>query len=310
MFTLQRNLFFLTLIVKYLTKKVYLYQNQTKSPYTMKKTKLFLSLFVLATFLFIGCNSDENQDQVQEEVSPDVAAKLQAAYFDTSSAKVTTFMGEEGVAVEDMFFTFAQIDELGEGSNIPNTEHYRTTNLVTGLPRTITVSVSPDLGTLGSNALDVAINMYNNLGSQLTFQRVAFGGKGRNKANIEVTEFYELESGGFITLGRAAGFPTRKGDPAKGFGINSRWFELSIAPTVNELAGTMAHEIGHCIGFRHTDYQTRESCGQNVNEGSAGVGAIYIPGTPTGSDPNSIMQSCGPAITFNNNDKNAMLTLY
>ena len=130
------------------------------------------------------------------------------------------------------------------------------------------------------------------------------------KANIEVTEFYELESGGFITLGRAAGFPTRKGDPAKGFGINSRWFELSIAPTVAELAGTMVHEVGHCIGFRHTDYQTRESCGQNVNEGSAGVGAVYIPGTPTGSDANSIMQSCGPAITFNNNDRIALNALY
>ncbi|MDE1208370.1 M57 family metalloprotease [Tenacibaculum larymnensis] len=193
---------------------------------------------------------------------------------------------------------------------MPNTEHYRTTNLVTGLPRVITVSVSPDLGTLGSDALDKTIVMLNNLGSQLTYQRVSYGGKGKSKADIEVNEFYELESGGFITLGRAAGFPTRRGDPAKGFGINSRWFELSIAPTSSELAGTMAHEIGHCIGFRHTDYQTRESCGQNVNEGSAGVGAIHIAGTPTGSDNTSIMQSCGPATTFNNNDKNAMLTLY
>ena len=28
------------------------------------------------------------------------------------------------------------------------------------------------------------------------------------------------------------------------------------------------------------------------NEGSGGVGAIHIPGTPTGFDPNSIMLSC------------------
>jgi hypothetical protein len=64
--------------------------------------------------------------------------------------------------------------------------------------------------------------MYNNLNLRISFNKVAFGLKGKKKANIEVTEFYELESGGFITLGRAAGFPTRKGDPAKGFGINSR----------------------------------------------------------------------------------------
>lgn len=40
--------------------------------------------------------------------------------------------------------------------------------------------------------------------------------------------------------------------------------------------------MGHCIGFRHTDYMNRSySCrGSAVNEGSAGVGAVYIPGTP------------------------------
>jgi hypothetical protein len=276
----------------------------------MKKTKLFLLLGVvtLAIVTFVGCSSEDTSNP--NEITPEIEAKLQDAHFVTSSAKVVTFQGETGVAVEDMFFTFDQINELGSGANIPNTEHYRTSNLVTGLPRVISVSVSPDLGTAGSNALDVALNMYNNIGSQLSFQRVAFGGKGKKKANIEVTEFYELESGGFITLGRAAGFPTRKGDPAKGFGINSRWFELSISPTTQELAGTMAHEIGHCIGFRHTDYQTRESCGSNVNEGSAGVGAIHIGGTPTGSDTNSLMQSCGPADSFNNNDKFALNALY
>jgi hypothetical protein len=72
----------------------------------------------------------------------------------------------------------------------------------------------------------------------------------------------------------------------------------------------MAHEIGHTIGFRHTDYQTRESCGSNTNEGSAGVGAIYIPGTPTGSDATSLMQSCGPSRSLNNNDKIALDFLY
>ncbi len=275
-----------------------------------KKLLSTLTVFVLIFTVFTACQSDQVEEPLQEEskVSPEILAKLDAAYFDTSKVFVTNFMGEEGVAVEDMFFTYEQIDELQPAD--PLAKHYRTNRLVTKLPRVITISVDPDLGTLGSDALDETITMYNNLNLRLTFSRVAFGLKGKNKANIEVTEFYELESGGFITLGRAAGFPTRKGDPAKGFGINSRWFELSIAPSVSELAGTMAHEIGHCIGFRHTDYQTRESCGQNVNEGSAGVGAVYISGTPTGSDTSSIMQSCGPAIDFNNNDIFALEALY
>lgn len=275
-----------------------------------KKLFLVATMFAIVFATFTACQTDQTDEPLQEEgkVSSEILAKLDAAYFDTSRAFVTNFMGEEGVAVEDMFFIYEQINELQPGD--PAAKHYRTTNLVKGLPRSITISVDPDLGTLGSDALNETISMYNNLGLRISFTRVAFGQRGRNKADIEVTEFYELESGGFITLGRAAGFPTRKGDPAKGFGINSRWFELSIAPNVNELAGTMAHEIGHCIGLRHTDYATRVSCGQNVNEGSAGVGAIYISGTPSGSDASSIMQSCGPAINFNNNDVTALEVLY
>lgn len=268
-----------------------------------------LCLLVISLSIFSSCSPSEGTLDPDSLLTQDVLDKLEAAFFDSSSAKVITFMGEQGVMVEDMFFTFQQIDELSPSSNIPNTEHYRTTNLVKSLPRVITISVDPALGSLGSNALDDAIAMYNNENLLISFQRINFGGKGKKKANIEVTEFYELESGGFITLGIAAGFPNRKGNPAKGFGINRRWFEL-LNPSTAEVAGTMAHEIGHCIGLRHTDYQTRESCGQNINEGSAGVGAIYIPGTPTGSDATSLMQSCGPANNLNNNDKIALDVIY
>mgnify|MGYP000692494118 CR=1 FL=1 len=278
----------------------------------MKTKKLLsvLTVFAMVFAVFTACQTDGAEEPIQEEgkINPEILAKLDAAYFDTSTAFATNFMGEDGIAVEDMFFSYEQINELQPVD--PLAKHYRTSRLVTKLPRVITISVDPDLGTLGSDALDETITMYNDLNLRISFTRVDFGLRGRNKANIEVTEFYELESGGFITLGRAAGFPTRKGDPARGFGINSRWFELSIAPNVSELAGTMAHEIGHCIGLRHTDYQTRESCGQNVNEGSAGVGAIHIAGTPTDSDASSIMQSCGPAIDFNNNDVTALEALY
>ena len=56
----------------------------------------------------------------------------------------------------------------------------------------------------------------------------------------------------------------------------------------------ITHELGHCIGFRHSDYYDRSiSCGSGGNEGSAGVGAIHIPGTPTDARVGgSIMNSC------------------
>lgn len=62
---------------------------------------------------------------------------------------------------------------------------------------------------------------------------------------------------------------------------------------VTEYLPRGAGPIGHCIGFRHSDYFNRSlSCGSGGNEGSAGVGAHYIPGTHPGFDPASVMNSC------------------
>jgi len=79
----------------------------------------------------------------------------------------------------------------------------------------------------------------------------------------------------------------------------------------------IAHEIGHCVGFRHTDYFDRSiSCGGSpANEGDAGVGANHVPGTPTGADlagNGSYMLACtdGSNRPFTNADKTALDYLY
>jgi hypothetical protein len=76
----------------------------------------------------------------------------------------------------------------------------------------------------------------------------------------------------------------------------------------------IAHEIGHCIGFRHTDYMNRSySCGIGGNEGDGGVGANLIPGTPSGPDAASWMLACLSSTTdrtFNDNDVIALNYLY
>jgi hypothetical protein len=196
---------------------------------------------------------------------------------------------------------------------VANSEHYRTSNLVTGLPRTLTVRLNIS-GTLFSNALNVALARYNNLGLRINFQRVTTG-----TSNIPIGSFNEgPRPGGGIVLGRSNGFPSG-GNPAPGFNlnINSQAYGNPNV-TTNHLATVMAHEIGHTIGFRHTDYANRAfSCGgQAVNEGSAGVGAIYIPGTPSGSssDPSSWMLACVSYPSgnrpFNSNDVTALNFVY
>ena len=74
--------------------------------------------------------------------------------------------------------------------------------------------------------------------------------------------------------------------------------------------------MGHCVGFRHTDYFDRSiSCGGSPsNQGTAGVGANHIPGTPTGATASkkSFMLACtdGGDRPFNADDKTALDYLY
>lgn len=74
--------------------------------------------------------------------------------------------------------------------------------------------------------------------------------------------------------------------------------------------------MGHCIGFRHTDYFDRSiSCGGSPsNEGTAGVGANLISGTPSGASlaDASWMLSCtdGSNRPFNSDDVTALNFLY
>lgn len=284
----------------------------------MKKMKSLIACLVLAAFALYACDNvnDETPD-FQDEVSQAVLDKIQAAGYSPNDVIKGEWNGQSGYIVEyDLFFAEDEIDGLLKNPKVPGTEHYHTTNLVTNLPRVIKVGIDPSFSQSAIDALNQTIAMYNaeNLALQFQLTSVTVSGKGKNQtittdADIFISAFSERPRRGFITLGRAAGFPTASGDPADGFGLNTYWID-NFGPTVQELKGVMAHEIGHCIGFRHTDYQTRESCGSNTNEGSAGVGAIYIPGTPTGSDATSLMQACGPADDFNANDVTALNYLY
>ncbi|GAA3513346.1 hypothetical protein GCM10022393_28930 [Aquimarina addita] len=273
---------------------------------------------------FSSCSKSEEIDQtdsetlVKDEVPKDVLAKLETAHFSTSNAFLTTYQGSSVVAVEDMFLTLTQIDELAKEYSNPESleKHYRTINLVE-IPedtRTLVVeTVGDGLGTLGDTALDNVVDAYNDLNAEIRLRRLNTGESSAN-IDIAVTVFAEQPSDGTIVLGRSAGFPSN-GNPASSFGINSVAIEL-LNTTTTELSNTMAHEIGHAIGFRHTDFATRESCppSSQGNEGSAFVGAIYIDGSPTGSDITSLMQACAGGNTtgniFNENDVNAFREVY
>jgi hypothetical protein len=263
---------------------------------------------LLAGALFISCQKESNetaQQQPQQKISQDVLQQISNKGFSTADVRKV----EGGYLVEgDILLDEKDLASTSASPNlrIADVEQYRTNNLVTALPRVITVRVS-GLSQAFINGTDLAIQRYNALGLRLTFRRVTSG-----TANITIQGFYEGPSGGFITLG-SAGFPTSSGNPYSTIRMNTHPQAYGTNPNVNYVGSVIQHEMGHCIGFRHTDYMNRAySCGSGGNEGAAGVGAVHIPGTPTGPDAASWMLACsnGGNRTFNANDIVALNYLY
>ncbi|AKF81972.1 protease [Myxococcus fulvus 124B02] len=158
-------------------------------------------------------------------------------------------------------------------------EQYRTTNLVgLGVTKicvnpTSTFNSYPNL----SRGLDLAIANYNERGLRITFARGPATGC---TANITA----ETVSG----IGGSSGFPSG-GLP---YGVIKIGTGMSgYSEDMNE--HTITHELGHTIGFRHSDYYNRSiSCGVHDEE-SGSAGAILIPGTPgTATMGGSVMNSC------------------
>jgi predicted Zn-dependent protease len=276
----------------------------------MKRINSISMVIVTAIVLvFAGCKKKDSAEApvVQDEISASTKAQITNLGFSTENAKKV----EGGYLVEgDILLTEENLSEkpISTHLSIAETEQYRTTNLVRSLPRVITISVT-NLPTVYSTAVNTAISRYNALGLSITFQRASSGSTG----TINVVGFNEGPSGGYITLG-SAGFPTSSGNPYSQIRMNTNAAAYGTNPNVNYIASVIQHEIGHTIGLRHTDYANRAySCGGTaVNEGASNVGAIHIPGTPTGPDAASYMLACsnGGNRTFNANDIVALNYLY
>ena len=278
----------------------------------MRKVSYLASLALATCALFTSC-SNESDVVKQDEVSDAVMAKLVNAGFDVTNQAPIVF--ENGYLVEgDIYMTDADIDNLKEGLRLPVEEQYSTDNLVsTSGSRVITV-YAPVGGRNGYSSgmiagLDLAIARYNAQNLEISFQRVTSSGG----ADISMTRLSKRDERRGV-LG-SAGFPTSSGDPYNQIKM-SGILESSYGLSTEGIATIIAHEMGHCIGFRHTDFFDRSiSCGGGTsNEGDGGVGANHIPGTPTGATASakSWMLACtdGGDRPFNNADETALDYLY
>ena len=295
----------------------------------IKPITRFLGLFLVSGFIFVSC-TEQSITVPNEPTAEDIAA-VQAAGFSIEGL----YKSDDGsLWIEnDINLTVSQLKTMKPGNVLE--EQYSTDNLVnSGGARVITVFMDDGSGSDGggggngggrgkpnktssasfssayATALDEAISRFNAQNLELTFERVTSSAG----ADIVFTRLGKRDERRGV-LG-SAGFPTSSGDPygeIKMSGILQSTYGLST----NGIATIMAHEMGHCIGFRHTDFFDRSiSCGGSPsNEGTAGIGANHIQGTPTGADlqgNGSWMLACtdGSDRPFTNADKTALDVLY
>jgi hypothetical protein len=246
--------------------------------------------------LAFGCSTN---DMTPAEEQAEIVDNLTQAGFPTN--EVLVYEGKVYAGL-DAIVSLAGSREMLQTDDARTDEQYRTTNLMsTSIAK---VCVNPSSSFAGNSALmtglNAAVSNYNNQG--LTF-KLAVGPTTGCGANISIT----TQSG----TGSSSGFPSG-GLPYPGpIYIGTGTPTYGSGPTKH----VIEHEIGHAIGFRHSDYYNRAiSCGTGGNEGSSTVGAILIPGTPSTATYNgSVYNACynsGSTGTFTSSDVVALQYLY
>jgi hypothetical protein len=277
----------------------------------MKKLTIPLIAALCVAIIFSACKKN-TKTVATDEIPEATLSQIQALGFSTQDVQKRP----NGYLVEgDILLSESQLNSNPSSPNlvIAREEQYRTFNIVGNSYSNINVTLnsnSAQHNNAFNAALDVALKRYNDEKLRFTFTKVGSG----QPSDITIVAFYEKSN----VLG-SSGFPSSTGVPYNQVQMNTYWYDTSTNTTnVNYIATIMAHELGHCIGFRHTDYMDRSfSCGgRKQNEEKpfpSGYGAVLIPGTPSGPDAASWMLACiGSNVNrpFNTNDKLALNTVY
>ena len=170
-----------------------------------------------------------------------------------------------------------------DSTMVEDRRHFRKSYLVSTYSnsvRWITVAVSPDVHSNWKFAVQDAINEWNALNGKIKFQYVVANSCPANGITVSGVAW------GAGTFGLGSN-PTSSGNPGPTLQLNT-FYNSNVPPppyTVNNWAtATMkklvaAHELGHCIGFNHTD----------SFEGTLIQTAYYS--CNNFDDPNSVMRS-------------------
>ncbi|MFN7117652.1 MAG: M57 family metalloprotease [Saprospiraceae bacterium] len=240
------------------------------------KRLFFLLLFISTTLLvFVGCNTNETDvkpiESTYDEAEIQKIKDYISEYYGINK-KDLEIQGDEIIFQEDIAFPiegfweiYGKTNDVSYGNQNLEKKHYRATLVSTPKPpRLIIINVLSSTPSSWSDALYDAKDEWNMLNGNVRFS-VQSSSRGMAKAiNIK---------GGDL---RNSNTPARaslpyEGDPGLTITINTKGSYLKP----EEKTKTMVHEIGHTIGFYHTDEGTgtlitnvSKSCKNNIDTAS------------------------------------------
>lgn len=232
-----------------------------------------LALIVCAS-MFTACTQDEylnsySEESVQETPGiEEMVAYLVSEYgFSTEDIRIT----DSSLIVEgDIAFDIDGFWDKYANKNPATRAHYSYTNLVSSNHRYILVT-SPAVGQTGEVPTDWliasvnAISAWNSLNGDIQF--TVYKGDPYNGC---IAVAY-IDHGAANNVIATADPPHSDGRPGMYVKINPNYYS---SLTANQKTWAMIHELGHCIGFRHTD---------------EGIGTLLYSGDQNTTDPTSVM---------------------
>ncbi len=288
--------------------------------------------------LLQGCSKDEmaTDEYAQEEMAKDLILEPMEAleetmvlkdirewgYMDNNILDYGDFYVVEGDMIfhKDEDYSLDAIDlnagkqnsSEGKGEEIElNIDGQWFTGNKVGnyLNRVVRIHRNPALENGWETAITNAVNAWNGA-CGIRLSAVTTLPANTDNLNVTVNHANLPLVGGVRTTVARADFPNNTGRPGTIMEIDPFFNTYSVAQKTT----VMIHEIGHLIGFRHTDSRLgrrNEPTTGNNNYGTQ-YGYVHVAGTPTGADANSIMNHNigGTTIGFSTHDRTGALSLY
>ncbi len=268
----------------------------------MKRLFSLLLLILTALLVFVGCNTNETEiaptltETVYDEVEIQKIKDYISEYYGISKKALEVkgdyiyFDKDVAFPIEGFWETYGTSGDFSYQNQNLEKKHYQVTLVSTpNPPRWITINVLSTTPSSWSSAIYDAAEAWNSLKGNVRFSVQSGTKKLTGAINLEgkVLSNVIIADGSFPSFG----------NPGSSIKINIS----SKAPTTNkkQKVYTMVHEIGHTIGFAHTD----------SNEGTLITNVTSS--CKTKSDPNSIMRMGNIEWSkFSTCDKQAFDALY